>query len=215
MSQNHTDMSGENSPFYGVCRTGENNPMYGRHHTEDTKEKLRQANKGKPSPMKNKHHTEETKDKISKAHQGKCVGENNPMYGISPKERMDEETYKQWLINQKENAPKGENHPMYGKNGVSSPVSKPIYCLELNEMFWGGKDAEYKYQINGCNISLCCNGKVKSAGKHPETAEKLHWFFIEDKTQKDGDIIHGAISIGYVTQQQVEDYLNNLRTQAQ
>lgn len=210
MSQNHADVSGKNSPMYGVCHTGENNPFYGKHHTEETKEKLRQANKGKPSPMKNKQHTEESKEKMSNSRIGKYVGEKNPMYGISPKERMDEKTYQQWMTHQKENALRGEDHPMYGKSGISSPVSKPIYCIELNEMFWGGKDAEKKYQISSGNISLCCNGKAKSAGKHIATGEKLHWLYIEDQLQKDGSLIRGAITLGYVTQNQFDIYLKSL-----
>lgn len=42
------------------------------------------------------HLSDETKKKLSKSHQGIFDGTNNPMYGISPKERMDEETYNNW-----------------------------------------------------------------------------------------------------------------------
>jgi len=37
--------------------------------------------KGKQSPMKGKHHSQESKDKMRKAKLGKYKGENNPMYG--------------------------------------------------------------------------------------------------------------------------------------
>ena len=47
--------------------TGENNPMYGKHHTEETKKKIRESKIGK-------HHTEETKRKIRESR----IGENNP-----------------------------------------------------------------------------------------------------------------------------------------
>lgn len=40
--------------------------------------------------------SEETKKKISLANSGLLAGEKNPMYGVSPKERMDEDTYKEW-----------------------------------------------------------------------------------------------------------------------
>lgn len=40
--------------------------------------------------------SEETKKKISQDRIGMYQGEKNPMYGISPKERMDEETYIKW-----------------------------------------------------------------------------------------------------------------------
>jgi group I intron endonuclease len=59
------------------------------------------------------------------------------------------------------------------------PCSKPIYCPELDEVFWGVGDAKSKYGIN--NISACLNGRLKSAGKHPETSELLHWCYLEDK----------------------------------
>lgn len=43
---------------------GENSPMYGKHHTEETKRKIRESNKGKPK-------SEETKQKMRKAQKGK------------------------------------------------------------------------------------------------------------------------------------------------
>ena len=46
---------------------------------------------------KNKVLSVDTKQKLSETRKGLYVGENNPMYGISPKERMDEETYNSWL----------------------------------------------------------------------------------------------------------------------
>ena len=93
----------------------------------------------------------EAKQKISNANKGVLVGERNPMYGISPKERMDEETYNSWLkqINDRvsseefkekmrqinigkkhsdeTNAKKGsrgEKHPMYGKHHTKKTREK-------------------------------------------------------------------------------------------
>ena len=49
------------------------------------------------------------------AHEGiDYSGEKNPMYGISPQQRMDEETYKQWLHKQKTRERRGEKNPNYG-----------------------------------------------------------------------------------------------------
>ena len=49
-------MAGERNPMFGVRLTGEQNPMFGKHHTEETKQKIREKkegveawNKGKPS----------------------------------------------------------------------------------------------------------------------------------------------------------------------
>ena len=41
--------------------SGENNPFFGKKHTEESKEKNRQAHLGKPSARKGKHHTEAAK----------------------------------------------------------------------------------------------------------------------------------------------------------
>jgi hypothetical protein len=39
--------SGEGNPMFGVHRYGELNPMFGKKHSDDAKEKIRQANSGK------------------------------------------------------------------------------------------------------------------------------------------------------------------------
>ena len=73
---------------------GKGNPMYGKHHTEETKEKLRkidksytqteeyrknmsEATKGEKNGMYGKKHTEESKQKMSKAKKGKNLGKEN------------------------------------------------------------------------------------------------------------------------------------------
>lgn len=81
--------------------TGEGNPMYGKHHSEETKNKLRQIDKsytqtqeyrnnmskiksGEGNGMYGKHHTEEAKQKMSDAKKGKKLGaENGNAKGIS------------------------------------------------------------------------------------------------------------------------------------
>ena len=74
--------------------SGKGNPMYGKHHSEETKEKLRQVDKsytqtkeyrenmskvtsGEKNGMYGKHHTEESKQKMSKAKKGKKLGAAN------------------------------------------------------------------------------------------------------------------------------------------
>ena len=53
----------------------ENNPFYGKHHTEETRNIIRQKNKGKTSPNKGKPLSEETKQKISKAKKGRPLSD--------------------------------------------------------------------------------------------------------------------------------------------
>lgn len=54
---------------------------------------------------------------------------------------------------------------------------RKVYCVELDEIFNSIKEATDKLNIRS-NIVNCCNGKIKSAGKHPETGEPLHWKYV-------------------------------------
>jgi hypothetical protein len=55
LSKNHADVSGKNNPMYGISRHGKENPFYGKHHSDETKIKL-----------KSWHRTEEIKQKMRK-----------------------------------------------------------------------------------------------------------------------------------------------------
>ena len=64
-------------------------------------------------------------------------------------------------------------------SGKNNPRATAIYSPELNETFWGAKEAFDKYGINRGSIASCINGKLKHAGKHPITGEPLTWQRIE------------------------------------
>ena len=85
---------GENSPFFG--KIGEDAPNFGNHHTEETRRKLSDFNKGK-------HLSDETKQKISKA----LIGENSPLFGKHPSNET---------IRKMSESHKGENNAMFGKH---------------------------------------------------------------------------------------------------
>jgi group I intron endonuclease len=179
-------------------------------------------------------------------------GEMNPQYGISPKERMDEETYNKWYEKhklywdnpstkgkhiwedkvhpklgtnltqeQKDNLSKKakeryvdpENHPMYGKSqsdfckqrvgdahrGHNNWNSQLVYSPELDRIFWGAKEVFDEFGFDPSGIAKCCRNKRKSCGKHPVTKEQLHWLYADD-----------AIKQEYITQQELNNYLNSL-----
>ena len=73
--------SGEKNPMYGKSgelnhmygRTGTDSPLFGKHHSEETKNKISESNKGKVF-------SEEHKLKISQNH-ANVSGEKNPNYG--------------------------------------------------------------------------------------------------------------------------------------
>lgn len=60
-------------------------------------------------------------------------------------------------------------------SGKRNPRAFSVYCPELNEEFWGAKEAYEKYGICVSSISQCISGKLGHAGKHPITGEPLHW----------------------------------------
>lgn len=76
----------------------------------------------------------------------------------------------------------GENNPFYGNHsqtGENHPRTRAVYCVELDEVFWGTKEAQDKYGIYKADIAKCCKGKLNHAGKHPVTGERLTWFYAD------------------------------------
>lgn len=70
MRENHVDMSGEKSPWYG------------KHHTEESKQKMRENHRdmsGEKNHNYGKHLSQDTKDKLSKSHKGLMSGNKHPM----------------------------------------------------------------------------------------------------------------------------------------
>lgn len=134
--------------------SGINNPFYGKHHSDETKIKMSKNHSdfsGKNHPMWGKHFTEEHKDKIRQSKIGK---------------KASEET---------------KNKLSAMRCGKKNPRCVPIYCPELDESFWGAKEAEEKYGVNRNKISECINEKRKHTGEHPITKEKLSWVKMENK----------------------------------
>lgn len=76
----------------------------------------------------------------------------------------------------------GENNPFYdnhSQSGEHHPRARAVYCPELDEVFWGAKEAQDKYGIHKSDIAKCCKGKAKYTGKHPITGERLTWFYAD------------------------------------
>lgn len=131
-----------------------------REISEETRNKLRQANKrrknfpdmsGENNPMFGKQLSEETKEKIRQSHIGKYPSQETRL-------KLSE-----------------------SRTGDKNPRCVSVYCPELNESFWGAKEAELKYGVNRNKISMCINGKRQHAGVHPNTGEKLTWVKLENK----------------------------------
>ena len=64
--------------------------------------------------------------------------------------------------------------------GSKSPSSRKVQCITTGRKFNCIKEAAEYYCINSyTNITMCCQGKKKSAGKNPDTGEKLVWKYID------------------------------------
>ena len=158
---------------------GEKNHFYGRSHSEEAKKKISEQNKGRPSKYKGVPRTEEVKKKLSEAAKKRfSVQENNPFYGKSHSEEAKNAI----------------------RNARIQKYSKPVFCIELNRIFWGPKEVENEFGFFGTAISQCCNGTSKSAYEHPKTGERLHWLYAKD-----------AILNGHITQEDLDNYLKEIK----
>lgn len=110
---------GEHSSHHmtGKQRFGERNSFYGRHHTEETRQKIKDYHIGL-------HASEETKKKMSESR----TGEKNSFYG----KHHTDATKKAISIKNKANLV-GEKNPMYGKRGELAPCYGR--CGELHPMY--------------------------------------------------------------------------------
>ena len=78
---------------------------------------------------------------------------------------------------------KGPKHPMYGRRGSKNPASRRVQCITTGRKFNCIQEATLYYILTKSqvgHITLCCQGKRKSAGKHPVTGEKLVWRYIDE-----------------------------------
>lgn len=150
---------------------GPNNPNWGRAPSTETREKLSIANKGKkPSPLTMQRALEyntgrkdsaETRKKKSIAR----IGSKNPSWG---KPWSDEKRNKIMA-----------NRPDF--RGANNPKAKAVVCINAGVEFLTCKDAaEWCGLKNGkSHVGACCRGKVRYAGRHPVTGERLIWEFKE------------------------------------
>ena len=188
----------------------ENNPMYGRHHSEEARKKISEANKGENHPNYGRHLPEETCKRISK-HHARMSGKSHPNYG----RRFGEEVRKK-MSDGKKGKYLGEMNPMYGKrhneeirkkmsenhadfSGKKHPRARKVIQYDLDGKlikFWDYiTQAANELNIPRTTINNCCTGNLKTAGGY-------HWYYLYDQTRKDGTVIQGAISLGLITEEE-------------
>ena len=121
--------------------------MLGKHMSEETKIKQSQSKKGK----KTKPLTQEHKDKISKANKGRKVSQE--------------------IIEKRRNKILGHYVSERCKHNVSKAISKPVLCIETNQVY---------PSISSTHLS-----SVSNAIKYNKTAGGYHWRYLteEEKSQ--------------------------------
>jgi len=128
----------------------ENHPMFGKIHSEESKDKMSRAKRGKPSSKKGRPLSEKQRASLAQMRIGSKWSEEQH-------EKMD---------------------GRYA-NG-NSTCCVPVYCPELGESFWGLQEVCDKYGFSKPNLSKCLYGERKHCGRHPVTGEQLTWQRLEN-----------------------------------
>lgn len=142
----------------GYNRTwgGDGGDVVGSMTDEQRREYIRkqsESHKGKPF-------SEEHKRKLSEVKKGKL---------------LPEETKQKLSVSLK-----GKHHSEEAKQKMSEAKSKNVICLETLQIFNNATKAGEWCGVGGTAINNHLNGGTKSAGKHPETGERLHWMYYSD-----------------------------------
>lgn len=128
----------------------------GRRHSEESKKQMSKSRTGEGNGMYKKQHSEETKKKISDAKKGK-PGHPSTDYQkecarlANLGKLKSEETKRKLSESHKGKIP-------YNKN------QRPVYCIELNELFESPSKAGKKLNIHSGNIINCCEHIRKTCG---------------------------------------------------
>lgn len=136
---------------------GKDSYWYGKHHTEESKQKIREAKLGT-------HFSEETKRKISE-NTPRLKGINSPHYGKPAYFKHHTEESKKKISQSKQGKYEGENNPMYGVHrfGKSNPNSKSVVKLDMNGNFVQSYECILDTGVGDpyC-VTLCCRKEKKS-----------------------------------------------------
>lgn len=161
MKDNHADYSGKNHPRYGT------------HCSEETKNKIRESNKkykGENHPFYGRHHSEEAKKKMSESHKKIPVSQKAIERSIEVnKGRHLTEDHKKAISK--------------ANSGANNKQSKPVICLETNEIFASAGEASRKKNVSKDVLIRCCNKKVK-------TCRGFHWEYIENMKNQYDELIN-------------------------
>lgn len=138
----------------------------GRSHSEESKKKMSESRIGENNGMYGKHHSDESRKKMSNAKKGKpgrpCTDHQKECARLANfGKKMSEETRKKISEANKGNIPHNKN-------------SRPVYCIELQRTFDNPSSAGKELGINSGNIIACCEHARKTCGGY-------HWMYADSE----------------------------------
>lgn len=146
---------------------GNKNPMYGKKHTDDAKRKMKNSQRkiveseDYVNAFAERKHTKESKEKISQSVKDYYKHNEHPWKGRKHTEES-----------KKKNRQAHAGKMALGNN----PRAKKVVCINTGKEFSCFKEAaDWCGLKKGQPISWVCEGKRRTAGKHPKTGEKLCW----------------------------------------
>lgn len=144
---------GYNTSPGGYCGnglTGENHPMFGKHHTEEARKKISEANRNRPSPTKGRALTAEHREKLRQAHLGR-------------KQNRTPEWNRKIGESQRGKKLKPETKERIGK-AKSIPVIQLSLVGEVICEWPSGAEASRQTGVDASHINLVCRNIRKTAG---------------------------------------------------
>lgn len=70
--------------------------------------------------------------------------------------------------------------PTTYKDKLLNRTGKEVICIQTMQVFKSGADGARWCGVSRNAITLCCKGKRKSCGKHPQTGEPLQWMYYDE-----------------------------------
>jgi group I intron endonuclease len=148
-------------------KTGKRVPaMKGKHLSEETRRKLREAEKGANNHNYGKHLSTEHKQRLSEA----LKGANSPNYG----KHLSAETRNKLSEAHKGKKPSAEciRKSIEANKGKPAQNRKKVLCIETNKVYDSMEEASKKTKANRSKISDVCRGIRKTAGGY-------HWKYAD------------------------------------
>lgn len=192
--------------FYNLTSGGQEGAgfLYFREQLKNNPEKYKEFEENRITKLKqwqenNKDKVAELgKENIKKCHQ--WIKEHPEEMKKIYEQNKEENTQhlKKWMEEHpketKQNREKGtealakwrELHPEETKKNLSlgpqankEKNGKRVRCITTDKTFSSIREAEQYYGIYKDGVGRCLRGIIKSAGKHPETKEKLYWEYVD------------------------------------